>query len=171
MWFGVVMWQRLFIGGAKYSFMFQGSIFGVNSGDLLCLYFGCVPRVGSPGGVRLITRFCKGARAHDQDLASVQYVQACCSQCAVVDSLLMSACFYDRCHVYRACVRCAAWDRCIFEFQVCARESGLSLIPRVICRVRRGCVNAVSRRDIFAVRVKCVCTIQDVCQAFVFFWI
>ena len=62
-----------------------------------------------------------------------------CSQCAVLDSLLMCACFHDRCHVYRACVRCAAWDRCIFEFQVCARESGLSLIPRVICRVRRCC--------------------------------
>ena len=32
-------------------------------------------------------------------------------------------------------------------------------------------VAAVSRRDIFAVRFKCVCTMQDVCQAFVFFWI
>ena len=32
-----------------------------------------------------------------------------------------------------------AWDRCILEFQDCARKSGLSLTPRVICRVRRGC--------------------------------
>ena len=33
MWFGVVMWQRLFIGGAKYSCMFQGSMHGVSPGD------------------------------------------------------------------------------------------------------------------------------------------
>ena len=31
-------------------------------------------------------------------------------------------------------------------------------------------VAAVSRRDIFALRFKCVCTMQDVCQAFVFVW-
>ena len=31
-------------------------------------------------------------------------------------------------------------------------------------------VAAVSRRDNFALRFKCVCTMQDVCQAFVFVW-